>query len=670
MRPIARVRVTALLSLLSLVGSAVATGTATGERAATEDSPAASVAAPARDAVFPIRFDRAFLEHELVEQAFSAADGKARILDDGTGCNYLTLWEPAVELEDGQLRIRARGEARTAIEVGESCLLPLEWEGIAEIVEVPQVEEDGSAIRFDVVDTELFGPDGEWLFWSSTIWDWVKSSVHPSLETSIDLRAAVEELRVLLPLFLSRAEREAGENLLASVQIVGVETSPEAVRVDVRLEVPEVAAASTPAAPGPEPSLAPAELGRWSEALLRFDAFLTFVVKATGRDTEVEELRAALLDVLLTERFELAEALAGPVPRGDRDPVRRLFLRTWRRLAPVVRRVADRLPAEKSIAYLSFVSAGDALVALDRIGGAVGLEISADGLRRFARIIAPAEPGDPVAYGDAVDPELREIFGFGPPLPPPEEPADEEVDADGEGAGSDVEEGAPAPTPDAVSSLRQMLLGGSWVASAEAAPTPEALVAKLNRWAPSRADAKEYLPLAGRVLEAIADEAATRTEVAAARVPLFRATFLATAWQESCWRQFVRRSGQLRALRSPIGSIGIMQVNQRVWRGFYDVAALGRDIQYNARAGSEILGQYWKQAVAKREHERGGGERSLGRAAYAAYNGGPGQIARYRRSGRPAREREVDARFAAKLETMLAKPDALAVLECFEGEET
>jgi hypothetical protein len=44
---------------------------------------------------------------------------------------------------------------------------------------------------------------------------------------------------------------------------------------------------------------------------------------------------------------------------------------------------------------------------------------------------------------------------------------------------------------------------------------------------------------------------------------------LATAWQESCWRQFIKKSGRLEPLISRAGAVGIMQVNPNVWRGFY-----------------------------------------------------------------------------------------------------
>ncbi len=64
---------------------------------------------------------------------------------------------------------------------------------------------------------------------------------------------------------------------------------------------------------------------------------------------------------------------------------------------------------------------------------------------------------------------------------------------------------------------------------------------------------------------------------------------LATAWQESCWRQFVMVGDRVRWLESGTGDIGLMQVNKHVWRGFYDIDRLKWDVLYNAGAGCEIL---------------------------------------------------------------------------------
>jgi hypothetical protein len=375
-------------------------------------------------------------------------------------------------------------------------------------------------------------------------------------------------------------------------------------------------------------------------ALRQWDAFLTFVIKVSGEDTKVAGLRSALLGILLDERYALVEALASPAP-GLPDPVRPLFLRTWTRLAPVLREVGDALPAEQAMRYLSFVSAGDALEALDQLGPESGIEISADGLRRLARVVAPLTIDDPLRYGDEVDPALRELFGFGPPLPPPEENPDVELESE--------------PTS-------WLGFGGvAWAAD----PPGEELAQRLNGWAPTRADVAEYAPLARELLEAVTAWLLSRHEIDPAHEQVFRALVPATAWQESCWRQFVKRGGKLVPLTSSAGSVGIMQVNVAVWRGFYEVNGLKRDIAYNARAGGEILSRYWTDhAVARGEQKKGGGADALARATYAAYNGGPRQLSRYRQKGRPKRERLVDDGFLAKYQRMKSG-DSLAVVECY-----
>jgi len=127
----------------------------------------------------------------------------------------------------------------------------------------------------------------------------------------------------------------------------------------------------------------------------------------------------------------------------------------------------------------------------------------------------------------------------------------------------------------------------------------------------------------------------------------------ASAWQESCWRQFVRRGGKLTTLRSPVGSVGIMQVNERVWRGAYDRRGLVGDIAYNARAGSEILLHYLRDyAIDKGEQRQPGGITNLARATYAIYNGGPGHLTRYRVRGTKRSLAAIDDAFWEKYQAV------------------
>jgi hypothetical protein len=313
----------------------------------------------------------------------------------------------------------------------------------------------------------------------------------------------------------------------------------------------------------------------------------------------------------------------------------------------VLREEAGGLPAETALRYTAFLAAGDALAALRALGPELGLEISADGLRRLARMVAPAAAEDPVAYRVGVDPELRSLLGFGPPPSRPATPAGEE----------------PAPAPPQRSGLLLRLLSALWPAAAAALPPRE--LARLDGWAPTLADLDAYLPLVRDLLRDRAGEVLAGAGLDAQHHRLYRHLVLATAWQESCWRHFVRRGGRVAPLRSPVGALGLMQVNPHVWRGVYDLAGLRDDVAYNGLAGSEILLHYLEDhALEKGEHRLPGGADNLARAAYAAYNGGPRHLTRHRTASTPRRLRRIDAAFWEKYEAVRAGRE-LEVARCF-----
>jgi len=108
-----------------------------------------------------------------------------------------------------------------------------------------------------------------------------------------------------------------------------------------------------------------------------------------------------------------------------------------------------------------------------------------------------------------------------------------------------------------------------------------------------------------------------------------------------------------------------MQVNARVWRGFYDQQALRNSMNYNARAGSEILHHYLVDyAIAKGELAVRNNPDDLARATYAAYNGGPGKLRRYRRQGSGKGGHHIDEAFWKKFQQVKAGND-YAVASCF-----
>jgi len=124
------------------------------------------------------------------------------------------------------------------------------------------------------------------------------------------------------------------------------------------------------------------------------------------------------------------------------------------------------------------------------------------------------------------------------------------------------------------------------------------------------------------LLAGLSDQVAAKSKLAEQYKPLYREIVFTAAWQESCWRQFIKKGKSLTALTSATGDLGLMQVNRNTWRSLYDLKQLAGDIGYNSNAGGEILFYYLSRyAIKKNEDKQAGGH--LARATYSAYNGGP-----------------------------------------------
>jgi len=580
----------------------------------------------------PLSLDFAFLQQALLTQMFTGPEQTVRVWDDGSGCNFLILSDPRVDARHEKLRITAAGVGRVGTAVGESCLTLLDWKGTVEALEEPTVDAAQPIVRFRVVDSHLFGSDGRKQV-AGTLWDWIKSYVHPRLEAvSVDLHQPLDELRAFLPLVLPADDGAQTAALLDSIALADPRFGARGLSVDLRFEAPDAPTPAVDAAvtPSPEPALSEAEIAAWQTAWQQWDAFLTLVAKQAASDDAAQAQRLALFDVLIAARYDILWVLRPSAP-SEPDPVPALFAKTWTRLSPVLRTLSLGLPGEGALRYLSFIAAADALQALEQLGPGTGIDLSADGLRRWARMIVPTAGEDALDYSEAIDPTLRALFGFGEPLPPPAENPDVDL---------------------------------SWWRPAAAWAAGD-LTARLNKWVPTRQEVPEYLPLVHELLTETATQTLQKHPLDPQFHQLYRWLLPATAWKESCWRQFVRAGGTLKPMRSPVGAIGIMQVNPKVWRGFYDVKGLGQDIGYNAMAGAEILLRYLRDyAIAKGEHTATGSLDNLARAAYAVYNGGPGHLRRYRKAKTSRSLRKIDESFLDKYRKIKAG-NALAVAECF-----
>ncbi len=287
-------------------------------------------------------------------------------------------------------------------------------------------------------------------------------------------------------------------------------------------------------------------------------------------------------------------------------------------------------PSQSRLGYLSFITAGDALMILDELGPAFGIEISRNGLIRLAKILG----GESVEleYSQEVNEALQKLFEVYP-----------EEKQEG------VQE-APVQEIKPDTSFNELLrtIEDFFIASVYAAELPS--FAEIKRWQPPADKPGEYLEQVKKVLDFAATSLVIRRHLPNHFNRIFATLIPAIAWQESCFKQFVIKDKKLTYLLSyNNSSVGLMQVNERVWRGIYDTQRLRWDIKYNASAGCEIADLYLQKYALKKYGKNILKQTDmLAQLVYAMYNGGPGQYDKFLKRSKGKKLYESDQLFAQK----------------------
>jgi Uri superfamily endonuclease len=146
-------------------------------------------------------------------------------------------------------------------------------------------------------------------------------------------------------------------------------------------------------------------------------------------------------------------------------------------------------------------------------------------------------------------------------------------------------------------------------------------------WKVPETGVDQYVKKVEEVLNKTSQAVLSRGQFPASLHGMFHSMILAMAWQESCFRQFIEKDHKLTYVLSYNNtSVGLMQVNERIWRGIYDRERLRWDIEYNAAAGNEIAALYLQRyALRDKKVAQKLEPATIARLVYAMYNGGPGQ---------------------------------------------
>ena len=512
-------------------------------------------------------------------------------------CRYLRLRAATLAPGDGRLHLAIPARAALGVQAGSACQTATTWQGTIHFGLVPRIDRAGR-VRVRVVESRMTGV-------APAVWDAARPHLHARLERfSFDLGASREALAGLLRDAAPPVHAPAMQQVLERIETLQPRIEQQHVVVPLTLEIPDAwlvapAPASTPGTP-----LSEAEIAALESALEPWDAFLVYVIREVATDGDDSALRRRLFTLLLDSRYQLSALLAGEAV-AEGDPLRALFLNAWHELRVILAdaQQAGTLPASL-LNYAIFIEAADALAALEN--AAPGLPLSAQGLRQLARSLRPGETADPLAYDWAVDQRLGQLFDV-----------------------EEIRETEPAPAAPAPNSWLDFFIARAYAESG------------LDRWVPTRQELPAYGAKVSALLHKTAAGEAQRTPLAAPYARIYQHLVPTTALIESCWRQYVVRGDKITFLRSQASSVGIMQINQRVWRGFYDIERVRWDTAYNIRAGAQILMRYMKDYAIPYAQKTGNVD-DVPRAAYAVYNAGPRAVGRFAKSPPHPREARVD----------------------------
>lgn len=542
-------------------------------------------------------------------------------------CRFIQLSGVQLESADGKLQVKTQANLKFGPEWFGSCYGAIDWKGQARFELEPYITPD-HFLRYRLLDTELIDDQGNKSLAAEIVWKLVARIMRPRLEAfQIDLRPPRTEVANVLHNFVPESQVQQIDAILGSARATILKVGQDELSIPLVLDVPEQYLSQTEPTPAPsETPLSSEELANFEKTSQSWDAFLVYIIRNLGLSIENTDIRIRLLEILLNSRYQVIAILSGEAERTSGDPTRELFVRAWNDLRDLITEASQRGQLTgQLLPYLSFLTAGDALMLLDTSAPGLSIEMSENGLRRLARAMRPLDSSDPLKFDWDLDPFLQDLFDLN----------DDQLPA------------TPAPTQTVPSGA----LYENWliffIPAAQAEEMPDImqhLAERLDHWIPKADELDVYRILVAALLEAVHAHEITQVKLTSTESADFRHLLSTTALIESCWRQYILRDGTISYVRSPSGSIGMMQINPSVWRGIFDIERLKIETGYNATVGVRILLRYLR-LHARPIARKSGNQDDLARATYAAYNAGPRAAGRFLNPQSKPRVKQVDDKF-------------------------
>jgi hypothetical protein len=578
--------------------------------------------AVAQNAVLPITIDYPLLNSLVESSLFKKAEKEVELVKDPMGCKMVFISDPEFSRESSRLRFELKVRLKAGVELNNDCYLPVEWEGYVVFYQTPVIDPETFRLSFRTEDSRVLNKKHEPGIISGPLWNLVKEKVHTQVDgIRIDLIPCVNEMKSFLAVMFPQSNLDKAVTMVESMKSGKIEVQDKAVRIAMNVDVSSVYDETRKKKEEP---LSEEELSGFIDTWQIMDAFIVYTLGSLSGQSLTANERQKVFETVLDTRYRFLEEL--DKPEKENDFVRTQFVEAWSNLSFLFKHHMGKTPSSSPMGTLAFFSSLDALKALDALGPAMGIEISRDGLLRMARLISDGQrAGSDLSYSFAVDKNLRKVMGLGTELKESPEYIEEE----------------PGKEQDFLHRILNRLLsvvlkviGISPYSEAIAAEKKKPDREDPTKWLPDEENIDKYVEKVRQELKTTADQTVVKTNPDPEFRDLFYLIVDAVAWQESCFRQFKKEKGVVEYLRSYNNtSVGLMQINEKVWRGMYDPEKLKWNIRYNMAAGCEIVDLYLQKYVLKKMAEKKypvlENKDNVARTLYALYNGGPGEFSKF-----------------------------------------
>ena len=550
----------------------------------------------------PVTIDYPLLRSMVISSVFTDPDQTVQVLYLNNGRTSVVLSDPSYRAEQSHVR----GDFRLKVKSGDysrtGCVKPVEWDGYLSVLQTPVIDRRDWVLSFKAVEYQLLDADHKPATVPEALRELIDVWAYDYVNhISINLLPPFEQFKVLLREVFHPELQTSAVKMIAGMTAERPICDNDALRIYLRFMTDEVMKKKTELQ-----KLHGSDLPQEDSAELwkKLDSFFVFMIHALAPETLTEDEKQIILDTLLDTRYSFTIALLqGTITK---DFVRAELAAAWRESAPVFRKHLSGGSSQDIMSCLVFFTISDALAVLDRLAEDLGIEINEKTLRMMASLLCKGREA-PLEYESTVDERLKGVL--------------------------DIKQQYPDPVKQPNQSSLRRMIGISFAAfipsyawAAEYGKMPSAEY--MNRWVYSRKDIDPYLDRVKDLLKQISESTIKNGKIPGDYHDLYRLIVFSTTWQESCFRQFRMKDGAVTYLRSYNNtSVGIMQINEIVWRGIYDPKKLRWDIRYNMTAGCEILELYLCRYALKRieklQLESKIDDDTMARTVYAMYNGGP-----------------------------------------------